>query len=70
MSAAPILLIMLTMWVIIMVNAFNQPSIDQLLSERPPRAVDWDREEHESCQANTPGCCIDHNRDHGSCECW
>jgi hypothetical protein len=29
-----------------------------------------DREETEPCEANTPGCCIDHRHDHGSCESW
>jgi hypothetical protein len=28
------------------------------------------RPESEPCEAGTPGCCIDHNQDHGSCECW
>lgn len=29
-----------------------------------------DRDESETCQAGTPGCCIDHSHDHGSCEGW
>jgi hypothetical protein len=33
--------------------------------------VAWDREETAPCQANTPGCCVDHTAspEHG-CECW
>lgn len=34
------------------------------------RVVAWDREESDTCQAGTPGCCINHNADHGSCEGW
>lgn len=29
-----------------------------------------DRNEDEACQAGTPGCCIDHSQDDGSCEGW
>jgi hypothetical protein len=29
-----------------------------------------DRDEEDACQANTPGCCIDHDKDHGDCEGW
>ena len=37
----------------------------------PERIVAVDRDEHESCEAGTPGCCIDHSRDrHDSCETW
>ena len=34
------------------------------------RAYADDREETEPCEAGTPGCCINHNIDHGSCEGW
>jgi hypothetical protein len=34
------------------------------------REVDWDREETEPCQRNTPGCAINHNADDGDCEGW
>lgn len=25
------------------------------------RIIDWDRDETDPCQKNTPGCCIDHD---------
>lgn len=44
------------------------------------RIVAHDREEHEPCQASTPGCCIDHEAEHraagwdrrvdSTCETW
>jgi hypothetical protein len=34
------------------------------------RVVALDRDESESCQAGTPGCCIDHGQDEGTCETW
>jgi hypothetical protein len=34
------------------------------------RVVAMDRKESEPCQAGTPGCCINHDEDHGSCETW
>lgn len=34
------------------------------------RDIDINRAEDESCQASTPGCCIDHSSDHGPCETW
>lgn len=34
------------------------------------RTIATDRDEQEPCQAGTPGCCINHNRDRGGCECW
>lgn len=34
------------------------------------RAIDHDRAETDTCQAGTPGCCIDHRADTGSCEGW
>lgn len=36
----------------------------------PVRVVATDRKESEPCQASTPGCCIDHNVDHGDCQGW
>jgi hypothetical protein len=29
-----------------------------------------DRDESDTCQAGTAGCCIDHAADRGSCEGW
>jgi hypothetical protein len=29
-----------------------------------------DRQEHEACEAGTPGCCIAHGRNPGPCETW
>ena len=37
---------------------------------RPVRVIAWRRKESEPCEANTPGCSIDHTRDHGSCDTW
>lgn len=34
------------------------------------RVVATGRDEEDACQAGTPGCCIDHNKDHGSCDTW
>jgi hypothetical protein len=34
------------------------------------RSIAWTRSPYDACQASTPGCCIDHSRDHGSCETW
>jgi hypothetical protein len=34
------------------------------------RLVADTRPEEEPCQAGTPGCCIDHTFDDGSCETW
>lgn len=37
----------------------------------PKRVVAHGRAEHETCEAGTPGCCIDHLRDaSGSCDTW
>lgn len=37
----------------------------------PDRVIATNREESEPCEAGTPGCCIDHQRDaHDSCETW
>ena len=42
--------------------------IDNDISDR---MIDWDREESDSCQKSTPGCCIDHSRDEqGGCWPW
>lgn len=39
--------------------------------EAPPaRVYATDRDETEPCEANTPGCAIDHSVDLGSCEGW
>lgn len=35
-----------------------------------PRIVAEDRDESDACQRSTPGCCIDHSADAGSCETW
>ena len=36
------------------------------------RPVAWSRAENETCEAGTPGCCIDHALEPtpGSCETW
>ena len=40
------------------------------------RVIDYDRQEHESCERGTPGCCIAHSRENdtmrrnGACEGW
>lgn len=34
------------------------------------RVIVADRDETDACEAGTPGCCIDHNADRGSCETW
>jgi len=36
------------------------------------RAIAWDRDETDACQAGTPGCAIDHAAEPrpGSCEGW
>lgn len=31
--------------------------------------VAWDREETDSCERGTPGCCIHHTRD-SDCQTW
>lgn len=36
----------------------------------PTRVYATGRDESEACEANTPGCAIDHARDNGSCEGW
>jgi hypothetical protein len=33
-------------------------------------AIAYDREESDSCQAGTIGCCIDHDGVKHSCETW
>lgn len=34
------------------------------------RAIAVGRDETDPCEALTPGCCIDHNRDTGDCQTW
>ena len=38
---------------------------------KPPVRIALDREEHEPCQAGTPGCCVDHDgANDESCQPW
>ena len=47
------------------------PCVEHTYRWEPARAVAWIRQEHEPCQASTPGCCIDHALDeHGGCDTW
>ncbi len=34
------------------------------------RHIAWGRPETDPCEAGTPGCSIDHNRDRGGCHTW
>lgn len=39
--------------------------------DEPTRVIAWHRKETEPCEANTPGCSIDHGRDTGEgCDTW
>jgi len=48
----------------------------ELVRRAQPRVIAWGREESDVCEANTPGCSIDHGiesdwgRVQGSCEPW
>lgn len=42
----------------------------QRAEEETGRAYTHTREEHEPCEAGTPACAIDHNRDSGPCETY
>lgn len=41
-----------------------------LVGQFTTRVIAWDRTPSDPCQASTPGCSIDHNRDPGDCEPW
>lgn len=60
---------------------FSQPLVDYIdahtarlntttTTSNDARTIATDRAEDEPCQTGTPGCCIDHSADDGSCETW
>lgn len=62
----------------------NTPDLDQSDVDREARemhdremeermqgfAIAWDRDEHDPCEAGTPGCSVDHTRCQHDCETW
>ena len=46
-------------------DRMNLPEIDVVTGEQ----IAWDRDETDSCERGTPGCCIRHTRD-SECQTW
>lgn len=58
-------------WLLKRENFYAQRDQEMLdRSYRATRHIAATRDERDPCEAGTPGCCIDHNRDDGPCETW